>query len=136
MPRIVRSALLAAFVLAVTASSALGFECIVVNRSDTGNLHAPASGRWMTLPLATLYEETENFGLPDLTEAQVAYAVALAESWGVPSSFTFRSDKILLENATGWVKGDHAADGKGIDHFADSYGERLFGALYEALAKA
>lgn len=136
MRRITRSALLATLLLAVSATSAFAFECVVVNRSETGNEHATISGRWMTVTLEQLYSETENFGLPDLTDAQVAYAVALAESWGVPESFTFRSDKILLEDASGWQKGDHASDGKGIDHFIDAYGEQLFGALYAALANA
>ena len=42
--------------------------------------------------LADLYEETELFGLPDLTPAQGDYAADLAVSLGVPSSATFRSD--------------------------------------------
>lgn len=136
MRTITRSALLATLLLAISATSAFAFECVVVNRSATGNENATASGRWITVTLEQLYSETENFGLPDLTEAQVTYAVALAESWGVPESFTFRSDRILLEDASGWQKGDHSSDGKGIDHFVDAYGEQLFGALYAALANA
>ena len=136
MRTMTRSVLFALLLLSLTATSAFAFECVVVNRSATGNEHATTSGRWITVTLEQLYSETENFGLPDLTEAQVAYAVALAESWGVPESFTFRSDTILLEDASGWQKGDHASDGKGIDHFIDAYGEQLFGALYAALATA
>ena len=136
MRAITRSALLALLLLAVSATSAFAFECVVVNRSATGNEHATISGRWMTITLEDLYSETENFGLPDLTDAQVAYAVALAESWGAPESFTFRSDKVLLEDASGWQKGDNASDGKGIDHFIDAYGDQIFGALYAALANA
>ena len=49
---------------------------------------------------------------------------------GIPGSFTFRSDKTLLEEASGWAKGDHATDGKGIDHFFDVYGEELIGILF------
>ena len=130
-----RSTMIALLLLALTASSTLAFECVVVNRSATGNEHATTSGRWMTITLEQLYSETENFGLPDLTAAQVAYAVALAESWGVPESFTFRSDKILLEDANGWQKGDLSSDGKGIDHFVDAYGAELFGALYTASSR-
>ncbi|MEW5990327.1 MAG: hypothetical protein AB1736_03145 [Chloroflexota bacterium] len=136
MRMMIRSALLATLMLAVSATSAFAFECVVVNRSATGNEHATASGRWITVTLEQLYSETEDFGLPDLTEAQVAYAVALAESWGVPDSFTFRSDTILLEGASGWQNGDHATDGKGIDHFFDVYGDQLLGALFAALADA
>ena len=111
-------------------------ECVVVNRSATGNEHATGSGRWMTITLTDLYEETEFFGFPDLTPAQVEYAVAAASAAGIPPSFTFRSDKTLLEEASGWAKGDHATDGKGIDHFFDVYGEQLIGILFEALANA
>jgi hypothetical protein len=108
----------------------------VVNRSDTGNQHATASGRWVTLTLHDLYETTEEVGLPDLTPAQVDYATALASSWGVPDRFTIRSDKTLLEHASGWQKNGHSSDGKGIDHFVDVYGDQLFGALAAALANA
>jgi hypothetical protein len=134
--RVLRSLALAIAIGVVPLASVAAHECIVVNRSDTGNLHATASGRWVTMTLHDLYETTEEVGLPDLTEAQVDYATALALSWGVPDSFTFRIDKTLLENASGWQKNGHAGDGKGIDHFVDVYGQQLFGALFAALANA
>jgi len=133
---LVRSLALAIAIAVVPLSVATAHECIVVHRSATGNLHATASGVWMTATLQDLYEETELFGLPDLTEAQVTYAVNLAGSLGVPDSFTFRSDKTLLENASGWQKNGHSTDGKGIDHFIDVYGDRIIGALFAALANA
>jgi len=133
---IVRSAALALAIAVVPVASVAAHECVVVNRSASGNEHATESGRWVTVTLAMIYDETEDFGFPDLTPAQVDYAVGLASSWGVPESFTFRSDKTLMESASGWQKGDHATDGKGIDHFFDVYGERIVGALFEALANA
>ena len=136
MRTVVRSLVLALALGTVPLATAAAHECVVVNRSAMGNLHAVVSGVWMTLTLHDIYEGTELFGLPDLTEAQVAYAVDLASTWGVPDSFTFRSDKTLLEDASGWQKGDHATDGKGIDHFFDVYGDRLIGALFAALANA
>lgn len=136
MRRLATSIGLALAIGLVPLASAAAHECIVVNRSDTGNEHASGSGQWFTLTLTELYEETEDFGFPDLTAAQVDYAVALAGSLGVPGSFTFRSDTLLLAGASGWQKGDHATDGKGIDHFFEVYGERLIGALFEALANA
>ena len=136
MRRLARSVGLALAIGVVPLASAAAHECIVVNRSDTGNEHASGSGQWFTLTLTQLYEETEEFGFPDLSAAQVDYAVALAGSLGVPGSFTFRSDTLLLADASGWQKGDHATDGKGIDHFFEVYGERLIGALFEALANA
>lgn len=136
MRRTVSAVALALAVGVIPLASAAAHECVVVNRSATGNEHATGSGRWITITLTDIYEETENFGFPDLTPAQVEYATSLASSLGVPESFTFRSDKTLLENASGWVKGDHATDGKGIDHFFDVYGERLVGAIFAALASA
>lgn len=133
---LVRSLALALAIGLVPAATVAARECIVVDRSDAGNQHATASGVWMTVTLHELYGRTEQFGLPDLAAAQVEYAVALAQSWGVPDGFTFRSDRTLAEDASGWQKNGHATDGKGIDHFFDVYGERLIGALFSALANA
>ena len=133
---IVRSAALALAIMVIPLVSVAAHDCFVVNRSDTGNAHASGSQAWATVTLTMIYEETEDFGFPDLTPAQVDYAVALAGSLGVPDSFTVRADKTLLESASGWLKGDHATDGKGIDHFFDVYGDRLIGALFAALQNA
>jgi hypothetical protein len=134
--RVLRSIALALAISIIPLASVAAHECFVVNRSDTGNQHATASGIWVRLTLHQLYETTEEVGLPDLTPAQVDYATNLALAWGVPDSFTFRSDKTLLENAGGWQKNGHSSDGKGIDHFVDVYGDQLFGALFAALANA
>jgi hypothetical protein len=132
---VIRSLVLALALAAVPLASVAAHECIVVNRSDTGNEHASGSGHWMTVTLVDVYESTELFGLPDLTAAQVTYAVNLASSWGVPDSFTFRSDTLIPPSEI-WEELGHATDGKGIDHFFDVYGERLLGALFAALANA
>ncbi len=130
-----RSIVLALAVSAIPLASVAAHECIVVNRSETGNQHASGSGRWMTVTLEQIYEETEQFGFPDLSAAQVTYAADLASSMGVPDSFTFRSDT-LIPPSEAWDELGHATDGKGIDHFFDVYGERLIGALFDALANA
>jgi hypothetical protein len=127
---------LAAFLGLVPLASVAAHECFVVNRSANGDEHASGSQVWVTVTLSQIYEETEDFGLPDLSPAQVDYAAGLAVSLGVPGSMTVRLDKTLLEDASGWQKGDHATDGKGIDHFFDVYGERLIGALFAALQNA
>ena len=132
---LVRSVALALAIGVVPVASVAAHECIVVNRSATGNQHASGSGQWITVTLAQLYMETEEHGLPDLTPAQVAYAADLAGSWGVPGSFTFRSDT-LLPPSEAWVALGHGTDGKGIDHFFDVYGERIVGALFAALQNA
>lgn len=130
-----RSLALALALSIVPLAAVAAHECIVVNRSDTGNAHAGGSGRWVTISLTRIYETTEDHGLSDLTAAQVDYAVDLATSWGLPDSFTFRSDTLIPPSEV-WEELGHATDGKGIDHFFDVYGERLIGALFDALANA
>jgi hypothetical protein len=133
---LVRSLALAMALAAIPLASVAAHECIVVNRSDTGNEHASGSGRWFTLTLAQLFSETENFGLPDLTDAQVEYAVDLSLESGVPAAFTFRTDKTIAGEAPGFEATGRGTDGKGIDHFFDVYGETLVGAIFAALANA
>ena len=132
---LVRSIALALALTTVPLAVVAAHECIVVNRSDTGNQHASGSGRWITITLADLYASTEEHGLPDLTAAQVAYAVDAASAAGVPDSFTIRSDK-LLPPSDAWDASGLGTDGKGIDHFFDVYGDRLIGALFAALANS
>ena len=133
---LVRSLIVALALGLVPVASVAAHECIVVNRSATGNEHASGSGRWFTLTLEQLFSDTEDFGFPDLTAAQVKYAANLSLESGVPASFTFRADKTLLEDAAGWQKNGHSTDGKGIDHFFDVAGETLIGALFAALQPA
>jgi hypothetical protein len=136
MRTVVSSLALAAVMGLVPLASVAAHDCFVVNRSANGDAHAAGSQAWTSFTLVDLYEETEQFGFPDLTPAQIDYAVALATSLGVPASVTTRADKTLLESASGWQKGDHATDRKGVDHFFDVYGERLIGALFAALQNA
>ena len=136
MRTVVSSLALAAVIGLVPLASVAAHDCFVVNRSANGDAHAAGSQAWTSFTLTDLYQETEQFGFPDLTPAQVDYAVALASSLGVPESVTTRADKTLLESASGWQKGDHATDGKGVDHFFDVYGDRIIGVLFAALQNA
>jgi hypothetical protein len=130
-----RSLVLALVLGAVPLASVAAHECIVVNRSDTGNAKAAEnSDRWVQLNLTYLYERTANFGFPALTAAQVTYATDLAVSQGVPYTFTWRSDK-LIPQGNGFTH-ELATNGKGIDHFFEVYGERIIGALFASLANA
>jgi hypothetical protein len=133
---LVRSLALALALAAIPLASVAAHECIVVNRSDTGNEHASGSGRWFTLTLDQLFSETEDFGLPDLTEAQVDYAVNASMQAGVPSTFTFRTDKTIAGEAPGFEATGKGTDGKGVDHFFEVYGDTLIGALFAALQNA
>jgi hypothetical protein len=133
---LVRSLALTMALLAIPLASVAAHECIVVNRSDTGNEHASGSGRWFTLTLEQLFSETEDFGFPDLTAAQIEYAANLSLDSGVPESFTFRTDKTIAGEAPGFEATGRGADGNGVDHFFEIYGETLIGALFAALQNA
>jgi hypothetical protein len=133
---LVRSLVLALALGAIPLSTVAAHECIVANRSDTGNEHAGGSKAWVTVSLTDIFESTEQFGLPDLTSAQVAHAVGLAGSTGVPDSFTIRGDKLIGGTGEGWTRHGQATDDKGIDHFFEIYGDRLLGALFAALGEA
>ena len=125
---LVRSLALALALAAIPLASVAAHECIVVNRSDSGNEHASGSGRWFTLTLDQLFS--------DLTEAQVDYAVNASMQAGVPSTFTFRTDKTIAGEAPGFEATGKGTDGKGVDHFFEVYGDTLIGALFAALQNA
>ena len=133
---LVRSLVLALALAAIPLASVAAHECIVANRSDTGDEHATNSSRWIKVTLEDLFSESEEHGLPDLTAAQVDYAVAASLDAGVPASFTFRSDKTIAGDAAGFAKNGHGTDGAGVDHFFESYGDTLIGALFAALQNA
>jgi hypothetical protein len=133
MRRLVRAAAGAILVLAIAASTVSAHECFVANRSAQGNLGASHSGEWFTLTLHQIFSETEGFGLPDLTDGQVDWAVGRASDLGVPASFTIRTDKTIGEDAAAFTKNGKGADGKGIDHLVDAYGATLVGVVFEAL---
>ena len=137
MRTVVRSLGLALALTALTVGSVAAHECIVVNRSDQGDLKAgTSSARWIALTLQDVYEGTEDVGLPDLTPAQVTYAAELAASLGVPGQFTWRTDKTIAGEAAGFEKNGRGTDGAGIDHFFEIHGEHLIGALFAALENA
>lgn len=137
MRTIVRSLGLALTLAAMSVGTVAAHECVVVNRSDQGDLKAgTSSARWAALTLRELYERTEVVGLPDLTAAQVTYAAELAASLGVPGQFTWRTDKTIAGDAAGFEKNGHGTDGAGVDHFFEIYGEQVIGAIFAALENA
>ncbi len=130
---VIRAALAAVLAVTVGVGSVAAHECYVVNRSAQGNAGASHSQRWFTLTLEQLFSETEGFGLPDLSAGQVDWAVATAKAQGIPSSFTIRTDKVIGEGTPAFGRLGHSSDGKGVDHFIDSYGNALIGIVFEAL---
>ena len=137
MRNVVRSLGLALALAAVSVGTVTAHECVVVNRSDQGDLKAgTSSARWIALTLEGLYERTEMVGLPDLTPAQVTYAAELAASLGVPEQFTWRTDKTIAGDAAGFEKNGHGTDRAGVDHFFEIYGDQVVGAVFAALENA
>lgn len=135
--RLGRSVVVALALVAIPFASVAAHECVIVNRSATGDAQAAANSKvWVQLTLHDLYSHTAEFGLPALTPAQVEYAAALAESWGVPSSFVWRADKTIAGDAAGFLANGKGTDGRGVDHAFEVYGEQLIGALFAALANA
>ena len=122
---LVRSLALALALAAIPLATVAAHECIVVNRSATGNQHASGSGRWITLTLEQLFSETEDFGFPDLDagpgrptpRTSARLRASRPRSRSVPTRRSSRTRR-------GWQKNGHSTDGKGIDHFFDVYGER------------
>ena len=116
------------------AGTAAAHECIVANRSAQGDAAAAAHAKvWTTLTLTDIF----TFILPDvlqapaLTPSQLEFALATAAAQGIPSSVTTRSDKTIGEGSSN----PNLADGQGIDHLADVYGQQLGGIYVAALAQ-
>lgn len=121
---LVTLALTAGFVAASTGVAS-AHTCYVANRSDQGNAAAAAhSPNWETLTLeqlfATVHEQP--FGVPKLTDEEIAEAVAMAEAQGIPSEVTIFIRRTLPRSSS---------DGKGIDHFFAQHGQRLVGIAFD-----
>jgi hypothetical protein len=120
--------------LLVPAGTALAHECFNASRSEQGNAGAANSQRWLTVHLS------EFFGDPSigLSEAQQQQALALAQERGIPSSFTIfigthtiGSNPKTGEPTPAFGRNGKAADGKGIDHIFEAYGDELIAIVIE-----
>jgi len=111
-----RSVVTAVLAASVAAGTALGHECFVANRSDTGNIAAGQhSARWLTVAtIETLF--TDPFIVPvPLTGAQLAWAVEEARAAGLPDTLTiFIGAKTIAEGTPAMER--HGQDARGIDH--------------------
>jgi hypothetical protein len=122
MRRLLARSILAGSIAATLVSgTALGHECFVISRSDTGDIAAGGHARvWATLgSLSDLFGFVGTFvGLPPLTDSQMAWAVEAAEDAGLPSQLTlFVGNHTLAEGTPAMEM--HAADGTGVDHVID-----------------
>ena len=99
-------------------------ECFIPNRSDQGNANAQHSKNWVSLPLDALFAEAHLFFEgPALTDDQIDQAVAMAAAAGIPNLTTFARTTLPVG------KGGSPSDGKGIDHYFETYVDDL-GAIY------
>ena len=122
MYRIVTRSILAGTLAAtLLTGTALGHECFVASRSDTGDIAAGSNAKvWLTVAgLGDLFTFAgEELQLPALSEDQLAWAVEQGLEAGMPNQFTiFVGTHTIAEGTPAMDR--HAADGKGIDHAFD-----------------
>ena len=131
MRRIALSLVLAGSLLAVAAPAVLGHECTIASRSAKGDAGALHSANWGRLGLADVFGfiHGEVGGRP-LTPAEIDQAVAMAVAAGLPANgWVIRIDKTIGEGSSN----PNLANGKGLDHLADSAGPTIVG-IYFAIA--
>jgi hypothetical protein len=130
-----RSLLLGSMAAALISGVALGHECFIASRSDTGDLAAGSqSSAWLTV--ATL-EDVFGFlgeeGGTALSPSQTTWAVEAARKAGLPNQFTIFVGNHTIGEGTPAVE-KHAADGKGLDHVSNWF-PVLIAIYFEALAQ-
>jgi hypothetical protein len=128
MRRIALSLALAGSLLAVAAPAVLGHECTIASRSAQGNAGAQHSANWGVLTLADVFGfiNTQVGGRP-LTPAEIDQAVAIAIDAGLPAEgWVTRTDKTIGEGS----HNPNLANGKGLDHLADSAGPTIVGIYF------
>jgi hypothetical protein len=131
MRRMVVALALATTMLGIGAPIVLGHECYIANRSAQGDAGALQSGQWVRITLADIFGFINQFvGGPALTPGQITWAVNEAISEGLPAGgWVVRSDKTIGENSSN----PNLANGKGLDHLADTFGPQLVGIYFQAL---
>jgi len=131
MRRILIGLVLAGSLSAAAAPAVLGHECFIANRSAQGDAGALHSGSWTRLPLGAIFGFINQFvGGPALTSSQITWAVNEAVAEGLPADgWVVRSDKTIGEGSSN----PNLANGKGLDHLADAFGNQLIGIYFAAL---
>ncbi len=131
MRRILIGLVLAGSLSAVAAPAVLGHECFIASRSAQGDAGALHSSRWTRETLADIFGFVNQFvGGPALTPAQITWAVTTAVAQGLPADgWVVRSDKTIGEGSSN----PNLANGKGLDHLADAFGNQIVGIYFAAL---
>lgn len=129
--RTIAAGVLAITVLGGSATVALGHECFIASRSAQGDAGAVHSGVWERLTLADVFGFINGIvNGPPLSASQIDWAVAEGVSQGLPENgWVVRSDKTIGEGS----KNPNLANGKGLDHLADVYGQQIVGLYFQAL---
>jgi len=133
--KVVAATALAGVLLVPTAGAVFAHECTIVSRSDQGDASVAAhSPEWGTLTLTDIFVGIlpGELGAPSLSASQLQWAISTAESEGIPYSFTTRTDKTIGEGSAN----PNLADGKGLDHLVDVYGQQVATIYFEALGQA
>ena len=131
MRRLFLSLALAASVSVVAAPAVFAHECVIASRSAQGDAGALHSANWMRLTLADIFGFINGeVGGPALSPSQIDWAVAEAVAEGLPADgWVTRADKTIGEGSAN----PNLADGKGLDHLADSVGAQIVGIYFQAL---
>jgi hypothetical protein len=116
---------------AVAAPAVFAHECTIASRSTQGDAGALHSSNWFRLGLADVFGFINfNVGGPALTADQIDWAVNEAIAEGLPADgWVTRADKTIGEGSAN----PNLADGKGLDHLADSVGPQIVGIYFQAL---
>jgi hypothetical protein len=133
MRRVLLSLALAGSVSAVAAPAVFAHECVIASRSAQGDAGALNSAKWMRLSLADVFGFiNQEVGGPALTADQITWAANEAVAEGLPAGgWVIRSDKTIGEGSSN----PNLADGKGLDHLADSVGPQIAAIYFKALAQ-
>ena len=129
MRRIALSLVLAGTLLAVAAPAVLGHECTIASRSAKGDAGALHSANWGRLGLADVFGFIHfDVGGRALTADEIDQAVEMAIDAGLPADgWVIRVDKTIGEGS----HNPNLANGKGLDHLAQSAGPTIVGIYIE-----
>jgi hypothetical protein len=131
MRRVLFSLALAGSISMVAAPAVFAHECTIASRSAQGDAGALHSANWMRLTLADIFGFINGeVGGPALSPDQITWAVNEAIAEGLPADgWVTRADKTIGEGSAN----PNLADGKGLDHLADSVGAQIVGIYFQAL---
>ena len=132
MRRVLFSLALAASISAVAAPAVFAHECVIASRSAQGDTGALHSSNWMRLTLADVFGFINgDVGGPALSPDQITWAVNEAVAEGLAADgWVIRADKTIGEGSSN----PNLANGKGLDHLADSVGPKIVAIYFQALA--